>query len=79
MRACLQCGVSVLYLFCNNHTGYSYFRRQSLGDHGGHFVNLLGLKSHTIVREREMLWKIPKMLALRRAVWSSFLSQSEVL
>ena len=46
---------------------------------GGHFVNLLGFKSHTIVREREMLWNIPKMLALRRAVWSSFLSQSEVL
>ena len=25
-----------------------------------------------------MLWKIPKILALRRAVWSSFLSQFEV-
>ena len=36
MRASLQrrvkarLGVRVLYLFCNNHTGYSDFRRQSL-------------------------------------------------
>ena len=38
-----------------------------------------GFKSHTIVQEREMLWKIPKILALRMAVWGSFLSRSEVL
>ena len=38
----------------------------------------LGFKSSTIVQEREMLWKIPKILALRMAVRSSFLSQFEV-
>ena len=41
MRACLQCGVSLLYLFCNNHTGYSCFGNNHRGrEHGGRFENL---------------------------------------
>ena len=40
MRACLQC-VSLLYLFCNNHTGYSCFSNNHRGrEHGGSFGDL---------------------------------------
>ena len=41
MRACLQC-VGLLYLFCNNHTGYSCFNNNHRGrEHGGPFGDLL--------------------------------------
>ena len=41
MRASLQC-VGLLYLFCNNHTGYSYFNNNHRGrEHGGSFGDLL--------------------------------------
>ena len=40
MRACLQC-VGLLYLFCNNHTGYSCFDNNYRGrEHGGPFGDL---------------------------------------
>ena len=40
MRACLQC-VGLLYLFCNNHTGYSCFDNNHRGrEHGGPFGDL---------------------------------------
>ena len=40
MRACLQC-VGLLYLFCNNHTGYSCFDNNLRGrEHGGPFGDL---------------------------------------
>ena len=40
MRSCLQC-VSLLYLFCNNHTCYSCFGNNHRGrEHGGRFGDL---------------------------------------
>ena len=40
--ACMFAMRGLLYLFCNNHTGYSYFSNNHRGrEHGGSFGDLL--------------------------------------